>query len=51
MSPHAIGDNEEAPLLVGVGVKAVFVACPYASDIRAGGDRKLHVFGVARLRK
>jgi hypothetical protein len=48
MTAHAIGHDEEAALLVGFRVEAVFVAGADASNICAGGYGKLHVSGVVR---
>ena len=38
MTAHAIRYNKEPALLIGVRKEAVFVACPDAPDICAGGD-------------
>ena len=51
MAAHTVGDYEQAPIGIGVGVKAVFVACADAPDVGAGGDGKLHVDGVALTRR
>jgi hypothetical protein len=38
VTAHAIRNDEEPSLLIGVRIKAVFIACPDAPDICAGGD-------------
>jgi hypothetical protein len=38
MASHAISDDEEPTLLIGVGIETVFIACADSPDISAGGD-------------
>jgi hypothetical protein len=39
VAAHAIRNDEQPTLLIGVGIEAVFVACPNSPDVGAGGDR------------
>ena len=50
VAAHTIGDDEQPPLGISVGIKAVFVTSANAPDVGTGGDGKLHVDRVVLTR-